>query len=178
MALTNSCSRDCLDLFNTLSQTAEDNVRSFHTALRDARSSAANDLQRNVYRNYPEFVKISKEIANILFVQLFVFSKLDLYYFIFILDLLFFFYSHLEGDMLQLRGFLNELKEINGNLQIEEVAPFDAREITGKLSLGRLSIKQASGNQRHTNKAFRKQYSSQNIGRKHEEKFDDNTGTN
>ncbi|KAJ3075450.1 exocyst complex component exo84 [Podochytrium sp. JEL0797] len=61
----------------------EDGVRSYRATLKDAKDAAAKDLQRNVHRNYSEFVVISKEISS------------------------------LEGDVLQLRGLLNELAAVN-----------------------------------------------------------------
>lgn len=68
---------------------AEDGVRGFQGSLKEARDNAANDLQRNVYKNYNEFVTISKEI------------------------------SMLESDMLVLRSLLNELKGVNVLLRDE-----------------------------------------------------------
>ncbi|KAI9090940.1 hypothetical protein DFS34DRAFT_636127 [Phlyctochytrium arcticum] len=76
-----------------LTQSTEEGVRGFHQALTDAKEAAAVDLQRNVYRNYNEFVLISKEI------------------------------SKLESDMLSLRSLLGELKDINSILQPEESVP-------------------------------------------------------
>jgi len=56
-----------LDIQATMSSHTEDIIRQSYLDLQDARDSAATDLQRNVYRNYTEFVSISKEISNILF---------------------------------------------------------------------------------------------------------------
>ncbi|KAJ3268238.1 exocyst complex component exo84 [Borealophlyctis nickersoniae] len=76
-----------------LTQNGEDGVRGYHQSLTDAKDAAAADLQRNVYKNYNEFVVISKEI------------------------------SKLESDMLLIRRWLNELKDVNEHLRPrEEVA--------------------------------------------------------
>ncbi|KAI8819537.1 uncharacterized protein EV422DRAFT_533391 [Fimicolochytrium jonesii] len=66
-----------------LTQSSEEGVRSFHQALVDAGDAAAADLQRNVYKNYSEFVLISKEI------------------------------SRLETDMWSLRGLLADFTDVN-----------------------------------------------------------------
>ncbi|KAI9142321.1 hypothetical protein BKA69DRAFT_272200 [Paraphysoderma sedebokerense] len=68
---------------STLHSNNEEGVRQFYTLLNDAKESAAQDLQRNVFKNYNEFVVISKEI------------------------------SKLETDMLYLRGLLTELKSVH-----------------------------------------------------------------
>ncbi|KAH6579696.1 hypothetical protein BASA60_003195 [Batrachochytrium salamandrivorans] len=46
---------------------SEDAIQQLHNSLTDAKDLAASDLQRNVFRNYNDFVIISKEISNILF---------------------------------------------------------------------------------------------------------------
>ncbi|KAJ3015674.1 exocyst complex component exo84 [Thoreauomyces humboldtii] len=69
-----------------LNQSTEEAVRAFHLDLLNARDAAAVDLQRNVYRNYNEFVLISKEIYK------------------------------LETDMWELRGLLADFKTVNGDL--------------------------------------------------------------
>ncbi|KAJ3162605.1 exocyst complex component exo84 [Geranomyces variabilis] len=69
-----------------LNQSTEDAVRAFHLDLLNARDAAAVDLQRNVYKNYTEFVLISKEIYK------------------------------LETDMWELRGLLGEFKQVNLDL--------------------------------------------------------------
>ena len=48
----------------------------------EAKQVVGGDLQRNVYRNYTEFVTISKEVSN------------------------------LDGDVFRLKGYINELKSI------------------------------------------------------------------
>ncbi|TPX43702.1 hypothetical protein SeLEV6574_g04900, partial [Synchytrium endobioticum] len=68
----------------------EDSVRILHASLAEGKALAAADLQRNVHRNYNEFVVISKEI------------------------------SQLESDLLVLRGLLNELKDLNESLKDRE----------------------------------------------------------
>ncbi|KAI8843644.1 hypothetical protein BC829DRAFT_400805 [Chytridium lagenaria] len=60
--------------------TSED-VRTFHQSLEEAKLAAAADLQKNVFKNYVEFVNISKEI------------------------------SALEGDILSLKNLLKELTD-------------------------------------------------------------------
>lgn len=85
------------DEFNTdsylhglLSTSTEDEVRGFYDQLRVAQDRSATILQKNVYKNYGEFVLISKEI------------------------------SALESDMLLLRGYLTELRDANPNFQKTE----------------------------------------------------------
>ncbi|CAG8529125.1 883_t:CDS:10 [Ambispora gerdemannii] len=77
-----------------LTSTSEEGVRAFYNNLRESKELAASDLQRNVYKNYNEFVTISKEISNIL-------SR----------DFC------LESDMFVLRGLLNELRNVSNNLR-------------------------------------------------------------
>ncbi|CAO3638718.1 unnamed protein product [Cunninghamella echinulata] len=60
----------------------EENIRGFHKSLIEAKQTVGGDLQRNVYRNYSEFVSISKEIAN------------------------------LDGDVMHLKMYLNEVRSI------------------------------------------------------------------
>eukprot|EP00842_Homolaphlyctis_polyrhiza_P006746 jgi/Hompol1/7072/HPOL_005178-RA len=66
---------------------SEESVQQLYNSLADAKDLAAIDLQRNVFRNYNDFVMISKEI------------------------------SKLESDMLYLRGLLTELKDVEENLR-------------------------------------------------------------
>lgn len=63
----------------------EDAVQQLHLNLADSKDSVSQELQRNVYRNYNEFVVISKEITK------------------------------LEGDMIAVRRVLLELKEVREN---------------------------------------------------------------
>ncbi|KAI8089706.1 uncharacterized protein BX664DRAFT_280848 [Halteromyces radiatus] len=65
-----------------LGNASEEDVRGFHKALVEAKQTVGGDLQRNVYRNYTEFVSISKEIAN------------------------------LDGDVMHLKMYLNEVRGI------------------------------------------------------------------
>jgi hypothetical protein len=66
----------------TLSDANEEGIRGFYKSLLDAKHVVGGDLQRNVYRNYTEFVSISKEISN------------------------------LDADVLSVKEYLNELKSI------------------------------------------------------------------
>ncbi|KAJ3347938.1 exocyst complex component exo84 [Kappamyces sp. JEL0680] len=60
----------------------EDSVQQLYRSMADSRDVISQELQRNVYRNYNEFVVISKEI------------------------------SKLEGDMISVRRVLGELKDV------------------------------------------------------------------
>lgn len=60
----------------------EDAVQQLQRTLADSKDNISQELQKNVYRNYNEFVVISKEI------------------------------SKLEGDMIAVRRVLNEVKEV------------------------------------------------------------------
>ncbi|KAF9924134.1 exocyst complex component exo84 [Mortierella alpina] len=73
-------------LTQNLANASEDTIRSFLQSLKDSKSMAAGDLQENVFKNYNEFVTISKEI------------------------------SKLESDMQTLRGLLDDLKTASDNL--------------------------------------------------------------
>ncbi|KAG0209944.1 exocyst complex component exo84 [Mortierella sp. GBA30] len=73
-------------LTQNLANASEETVRSFLQSLKDSKSMAAEDLQENVFKNYNEFVTISKEI------------------------------SKLESDMQTLRGLLDDLKTASDNL--------------------------------------------------------------
>ncbi|KAI9316768.1 Cullin repeat-like-containing domain protein [Dichotomocladium elegans] len=66
----------------SLADTNEEGIRAFHRSLIEAKHVVGGDLQRNVYRNYTEFVTISKEVSS------------------------------LDGDVIRLKGYLNELKSI------------------------------------------------------------------
>ncbi|KAG4093566.1 hypothetical protein H8356DRAFT_1428566 [Neocallimastix lanati (nom. inval.)] len=77
-------------LERTLPPYSEEAVRTYSGKLASAKSSAAVDLQKNVYKNYSEFIKISKEI------------------------------SKMESDMLVLRNLLNELKVVNDSVRDDE----------------------------------------------------------
>ncbi|KAF9365084.1 exocyst complex component exo84 [Mortierella sp. NVP85] len=73
-------------LMQNLANASEESIRSFLQSLKDSRSLAAEDLQENVFKNYNEFVTISKEIST------------------------------LESDMQTLRGLLDDLKTASDNL--------------------------------------------------------------
>ncbi|KAF9109719.1 exocyst complex component exo84 [Mortierella sp. AM989] len=73
-------------LTQNLANASEETIRSFLQSLKDSKSLAAEDLQENVFKNYNEFVTISKEI------------------------------SKLESDMQTLRGLLDDLKTASDNL--------------------------------------------------------------
>ncbi|KAI8971198.1 Cullin repeat-like-containing domain protein [Pilobolus umbonatus] len=60
----------------------EEGIRAFYKSLTEAKHVVGGDLQRNVYRNYTEFVSISKEISN------------------------------LDADVLKVKDYLNELRLI------------------------------------------------------------------
>ncbi|KAF7729574.1 exocyst complex component exo84 [Apophysomyces ossiformis] len=66
----------------TLASANEEVIRGFHKSLVEAKHVVGGDLQRNVYRNYTEFVTISKEVSN------------------------------LDSDVLHLKNYLNELRSI------------------------------------------------------------------
>ena len=55
------------DLEGILPPYPEEAIRKYSENLTTAKSSAAVDLQKHVYKNYKDFIKISKEISNILF---------------------------------------------------------------------------------------------------------------
>ncbi|KAF9995134.1 exocyst complex component exo84 [Entomortierella chlamydospora] len=73
-------------LTQNLATSSEETIRNFLQSLKDSKSMAAEDLQENVFKNYNEFVTISKEI------------------------------SKLESDMQTLRGLLDDLKTASENL--------------------------------------------------------------
>ncbi|KAG0033000.1 exocyst complex component exo84 [Podila clonocystis] len=98
-----------------LATASEETVRAFLQSLKDSKSLAAGDLQENVFKNYNEFVTISKEI------------------------------SKLESDMQTLRGLLDDLKTVSDNLVddddeflltagIEESAPVVPKRMTVMVS--------------------------------------------
>ncbi|KAF9581366.1 exocyst complex component exo84 [Lunasporangiospora selenospora] len=102
-------------LTKNLGTASEDTVRAFLQLLKDSKSLAAEDLQENVFKNYNEFVTISKEI------------------------------SKLESDMQVLRGHLDDLKASSDSLiddddefllaaGIEESAPVVPKRMTMMVS--------------------------------------------
>ncbi|KAI8803168.1 hypothetical protein BJ742DRAFT_872731 [Cladochytrium replicatum] len=80
---------------SVLTQNTEEGVRQVYQRLVSAKEAAALDLQRNVYKNYSEFVVISKEI------------------------------SKLESEMLFLQAQLNELKDVNEDILPREESPIE-----------------------------------------------------
>ncbi|KAI9254022.1 Cullin repeat-like-containing domain protein [Sporodiniella umbellata] len=66
----------------SLGETNEEGIRGYYKSLVEAKHVVGGDLQRNVYRNYTEFVSISKEV------------------------------SILDADVLSIKEYLNELKSI------------------------------------------------------------------
>ncbi|KNE61774.1 hypothetical protein AMAG_06573 [Allomyces macrogynus ATCC 38327] len=72
---------------NTMHSNSEEGVRQFYRLLQTARETAAQNLKSNVYKNYAEFVAISKEIAQ------------------------------LETDMLVLRGLLSDLRSVHDHFR-------------------------------------------------------------
>ncbi|CAG8773769.1 4009_t:CDS:10, partial [Gigaspora rosea] len=88
-----------------LANATQDDVRAFLDSLRESKELASIDLQRNVYKNYNEFVTISKEISNILSCDMAFFLPIDPPI------------MPLESDMLVLRGLLNKLQVVSDNLR-------------------------------------------------------------
>ncbi|KAI8907175.1 hypothetical protein EDD86DRAFT_227746 [Gorgonomyces haynaldii] len=91
---------------NMMQELPTEEVQPLASALADARDVTAQNLQKNVFRNYTEFVTIGKEITR------------------------------LESDMLVFRGLLHDLTEINdafrdaaGIDEQEHVTPQSADEI-------------------------------------------------
>ncbi|MCO5589739.1 hypothetical protein L7F22_043707 [Adiantum nelumboides] len=73
-----------------LSHSSEDFLRQFQDSLKAAKEAASSDLKRQVFRNYSEFITVSKEIAT------------------------------LENDMLELKELLSEWKTLPQALELEE----------------------------------------------------------
>lgn len=78
------------DLKMKLAHSSEDFLRQFQDSLRAVKDSASSDLKRQVFRNYQEFITISKEIAT------------------------------LENDMIELKELLGEWKTLPQTLELEE----------------------------------------------------------
>ncbi|KAG0000602.1 exocyst complex component exo84 [Modicella reniformis] len=102
-------------LTQNLATASEDTIRNFLQSLKDSKSLAAENLQENVFKNYNEFVNISKEIST------------------------------LESDMQTLRGLLDDLKTASDNLMddddeflltagIEDSAPVVPKRMTVMVS--------------------------------------------
>lgn len=78
------------DLKLKLAGSSETFLRDFQDSLRNAKDAASSDLKRQVFRNYQEFITISKEIAT------------------------------LENDMLELKELLGEWRTLPQALELEE----------------------------------------------------------
>lgn len=76
-----------------LANLSETELRAFYQDLKNSSQSTSGDLQKNVFKNYAEFVTISKEISNF------------------------------ETDMLVLRGLLEDWRSISDSLQADDAAP-------------------------------------------------------
>ncbi|KAJ3328132.1 exocyst complex component exo84 [Blyttiomyces sp. JEL0837] len=87
-------------LQTNIADCSEFEVKEFRSSLQATKDAAAGDLQKNVHRNYSEFVAISKEISN------------------------------LERDLLSLRGFLNELTSVNEGLKYADKTMTDDSGVT------------------------------------------------
>ncbi len=75
-----------------LSHHTESSLRAFKTSLAAAKDAANDDLKRQVFKNYSEFITISKEIAT------------------------------LENDMLELKELLSEWKQLPQALELDDSA--------------------------------------------------------
>ncbi|SJX64383.1 related to EXO84-exocyst protein essential for secretion [Sporisorium reilianum f. sp. reilianum] len=73
-----------------LSQHSESSLRTFKASLAAAKQAANDDLKRQVFKNYSEFITISKEIAT------------------------------LENDMLELKELLSEWKQLPQALELDD----------------------------------------------------------
>ena len=98
----------------------------FYDKLHESKDVAATVLQKNVYENYNEFVTISKEIQISFIDRDGIFSLVLLPYVRFVFKFAFFsvilklydqYFIQLESDMLVLRSFLNELRNVSDNLR-------------------------------------------------------------
>ncbi|KAL0567919.1 exocyst complex component exo84 [Marasmius crinis-equi] len=82
--------RDISDLKSKLANSTEAEIKSLQSSLRGAKDGTASELQRNVFKNYAEFVNISKEIST------------------------------LENEMLELKESLSEYKSMPSMLHIPD----------------------------------------------------------
>ncbi|KAI9597241.1 Cullin repeat-like-containing domain protein [Syncephalis fuscata] len=82
----------------------EETVRIYYSQLVESRDAATADLREQVFRNYGQFVVISKEITNIL----------------------------LESDMLMLRDAITELKDIGEELSKEGEQQVESHSKSGR----------------------------------------------
>ncbi|RKP08157.1 Cullin repeat-like-containing domain protein [Thamnocephalis sphaerospora] len=88
-----------------LADADEESVRTFYAQLVESREAATADLRHQAYRNYGQFVVISKEISNILC-------------------------AALEDDMMMLREVITELKDIGEELSKD--SKMDSNQHGGK----------------------------------------------
>ncbi|KIO06982.1 hypothetical protein M404DRAFT_998422 [Pisolithus tinctorius Marx 270] len=97
-----------------LANSTEAELKSLQSSLRSAKDDTAVELQKNVFKNYAEFVLISKEI------------------------------SVLENEMLELKESLQEWKSMPSLLHIEESASVADRRRAARSSVADLRILYAS----------------------------------
>jgi hypothetical protein len=96
-----------LYLRTKLSQSSETFLRQFQDSLREAKEAASSDLKVQVFRNYSEFITVSKEIAT------------------------------LENDMLELKELLNEWKTLPQALELDESGATGLGSLTDSALRGR-----------------------------------------
>ncbi|GAO49445.1 hypothetical protein G7K_3595-t1 [Saitoella complicata NRRL Y-17804] len=98
-----------------LSAATEAEIQEFYASLTATKNNTSSDLQDNVFKNYADFVKISKEVAN------------------------------LDSDMHVLRGLLNDLRDITDSLSLAdkgsetEDMPSKRRHATHRNSIANLA---------------------------------------
>ncbi|KAI6133654.1 hypothetical protein EV401DRAFT_1912524 [Pisolithus croceorrhizus] len=97
-----------------LANSTEAELKSLQSSLRSAKDDTAIELQKNVFKNYAEFVLISKEIST------------------------------LENEMLELKEGLQEWKSMPSLLHIEESASVADRRRAARSSVADLRILYAS----------------------------------
>ncbi|KAF8531522.1 Cullin repeat-like-containing domain protein [Gautieria morchelliformis] len=83
-----------------LANSTEAELRALQSSLEASKAATAIDLQKNVYKNYEQFVSISKEIST------------------------------LENDMMELKESLSEWKSMPSLLQVDDSAASDRRRVT------------------------------------------------
>ncbi|KAF8590795.1 hypothetical protein K439DRAFT_1329052 [Ramaria rubella] len=83
-----------------LANSTEAELKDLQSLLKASRTATAQDLQRNVFNNYEQFVSMSKEIST------------------------------LENDMLELKESLSEWKSMPSLLQVDDGAATDRRRVT------------------------------------------------
>ncbi|KAF7974912.1 hypothetical protein HWV62_11077 [Athelia sp. TMB] len=93
-----------------LANSTETELRTLQSSLRSSKDDVASDLQRNVFKNYAEFVLISKEI------------------------------SILENEMLELKENLSEWKSMPSLLHIDESASVAERRRNARSSIADLRV--------------------------------------